>query len=193
MSQLPAEIADRRHESELLQLRRMELVRQVVHGRRQVFDLGQQLLYPCAELARCLRGLLAEEIHPDRQERQALAQVVVQLTRDPPGFALPCLEQSAGEYPKSFSAWALAMVMTPSAPAMSIPLGAVSITCQYCLSARLRLALCASSATISPVWRAKTPMALMMCQWYRSQRLGSRKRTSLPGGRLAALMPQRRS
>src|SRR3989475_11965384 len=100
MSQLPAEIADRRHESELLQLRRMELVRQVVHGRRQVFDLGQQLLYPCAELARCLRGLLAEEIHPDGQERQALAQVVVQLARDPPGFVLPGLEQSAGEYPQ---------------------------------------------------------------------------------------------
>src|SRR5437867_30543 len=100
MSQLPAEVADRRHESELLQLRRMELVRQVVHGRRQVFDLGQQLVHPCAELARCLRRLLAEEIHPDRQERQALAQIVVQLTRDPPSFVLLGLEQSAGEDPQ---------------------------------------------------------------------------------------------
>src|SRR5881628_2974687 len=82
MSQLPAEAADRRHESELLQLRRMKLVRQAVHRRRQVPDLGQQLLYSCAELAR-FWGLLAQQIHLHRQEREALAQVVVQLTCDP--------------------------------------------------------------------------------------------------------------
>src|SRR5437867_11480319 len=96
MSQLSAEVADRCHESELLQLRRMKSVRQVVHGRRQMFDLGQQLLYSCAELARCLRGLLTQEIHLHREERQTLAQVVVQLTRDAPGLVLLGLEQPAG-------------------------------------------------------------------------------------------------
>ena len=60
-----------------------------------MFDLGQQLPHPCTELVR-LRGLLAEEIHLDGQERQALAQVVVQLARDPPGLVLLGLEQPAG-------------------------------------------------------------------------------------------------
>jgi len=73
----------------------VELVRQVVHGRRQVSDLRQELLHLCFELARRRRGPLAQEIHLHRQERQALAQVVVQLTRDPPGFILLGLEQPA--------------------------------------------------------------------------------------------------
>src|SRR2546422_191447 len=46
--------------------------------------------------APCLGRFRAQEIHLHRQERQALAQVVVQLTRDPPGFVLLGLEQPAG-------------------------------------------------------------------------------------------------
>ena len=89
-------------------------MRQVVHGRRQVSDLRQELLHPCFELARRRRGPLAQEIHLHRQERQALAQVVVQLPRDPPGFiswAWSSRPASAARRARSSSACAIVRSM----------------------------------------------------------------------------------
>src|SRR5215470_5580700 len=90
--QLVAEARDRGGEPQLLELRRMELMRKLVHRRRQLPDVAQQLAYPGPELALGLRGLLAQEIHLHGQECQPLAEVVVQLARDAPRFTFLRLE-----------------------------------------------------------------------------------------------------
>src|SRR5215831_5642062 len=100
IGQLVAQARDRRREPELLQLRRVELMRELVYRRRQLPHLAQEIPYAGAELAHGLRGLLAQQIHLDRQQRQPLAEVVVELARDPPRFVLLRLEQPASQLAK---------------------------------------------------------------------------------------------
>src|SRR5262245_53830686 len=82
--QLVTKARDRRGEPQLLELRRMELMRQLVHRRRQLSDVTQQFLYPGTELAHGLRGLLANEFQRHGQERKPLTRVVEHDARDPP-------------------------------------------------------------------------------------------------------------
>src|SRR5262249_58742402 len=98
--QLVTKARDRGGEPQLLELRRMELMRQLVHRRRQLSDVTQQFLYPGPELAHGLRGLLAQEIQRHGQERQPLAEVVVQLARYPPRLTFLRLEQAPGQAAK---------------------------------------------------------------------------------------------
>src|SRR5262249_15946896 len=100
MGQLMAKASDRSCEPQLLQLRRMELMRELVDRRRQLPDLAQQLLHPRAEVACRLGGLLAQQIHFNGQQGHPLAGVVVQLTGNPPRFTFLGLEQPAGQTPE---------------------------------------------------------------------------------------------
>src|SRR5215470_6702874 len=100
LGQLPAEAADRRDEPQLLQLGRVQLVRQVVHGRGQLSGSSHQLLQAAAELICRCRRVLAEELHFHGQERQALVQIVVELASNPPRFGLLSDKEPAGQRPK---------------------------------------------------------------------------------------------
>ena len=61
LGQFLAQAADGGHESQLLQLRRVQLVRQVMHGRRQLLDPGRQLLQAPAELGLSYRQSKLEQ------------------------------------------------------------------------------------------------------------------------------------
>src|SRR4030095_7413235 len=63
-------------------------------------DLTHQLLYADIELGGRLWRLLAQELHLHGQERQPLAQVVVQLARDPPRFLFLSMQEPPGQSSK---------------------------------------------------------------------------------------------
>lgn len=71
LGQLAAEATDGRDEPQLLQLRRMQPVRQAVHRGGQLPRSGQQSLQAPAELGRRCRGVLSEELHLHGQEGKA--------------------------------------------------------------------------------------------------------------------------
>ncbi len=81
--ELLAESAHRCHQAELLQFRRMQLVRKSVNFGRQSLHLRREFLHPRADLP-ALRGrVLAKHFQLDGKQGQALAQVIVQFAGEP--------------------------------------------------------------------------------------------------------------
>ena len=98
--ELAAQAADGGHEPQLLELRRVQLVREVMHGGGQLLDPARQFLHPPVEQGTGPGRVLGEEVQLHGDEGQALVQVVVQLAGDPPAFRFLGLEQPAGQRPQ---------------------------------------------------------------------------------------------
>ena len=128
-----------------------------------------------ASRCRSSLGSFRQQLEIDRQQRHLLADVVVQLARNPGALGLLRIEQ-----PRAEVADALVAVRSSAWPPRT------------CSSAWRRLALWTSSPAINAVWARTRPSAENVDPW-RSQTEGSRNLTTVPAGTRASLMPQRRS
>ena len=86
--QLPAQVADRGVQSQQLQLERMQSVREVVHGGRDLRSALPQLRRAPRDVGILTGHDVAQTLQLERQQREPLAHIVVQQARNPPAFVL---------------------------------------------------------------------------------------------------------